>query len=198
VQGIYVGDFRRVSSRLDDNSVRLIYTDPPYAKSHLELFGDLGAFAARVLEPGGHLLCHCGTRWLPDVLDNLRRHLRYHWTCAVIHTGRDALVRHQGVGCSFKPVLWFIKMKRNKSDPILRDSVISSPEKGLHPWQQSVEEAHHFIRRLSGPGDLVADPFCGTGTTLIAAKKLGRRWFGCDIDRDCVLTARRRVACMDI
>jgi DNA modification methylase len=39
-----------------------------------------------------------------------------------------------------------------------------------------------FVERLTSPGDLVVDPFCGTGTTLIACEKTGRRCFGMEID----------------
>ena len=38
-----------------------------------------------------------------------------------------------------------------------------------------------IIRASSNPGDLVLDPFCGCGTTIDAAQKLGREWIGIDI-----------------
>jgi DNA modification methylase len=98
------------------------------------------------------------------------------------------------VAAGYKPVLWFIKGKRCKSDRLLKDTVISSPEKGLHEWQQSAVEAEHFIRRLTDPGDLVADFLCGSGTVPLASKRLGRRWFACDSVRDNVLTARKRLS----
>jgi len=42
--------------------------------------------------------------------------------------------------------------------------------------------AEHVIERYSAPGDWVIDPFCGFGTTLIAAERLGRHAVGCEID----------------
>ena len=45
----------------------------------------------------------------------------------------------------------------------------------------------------SNPGDLVADFFCGSGTTLAVAEKLGRRWIGCDLGRLAIHTARKRL-----
>ena len=44
--------------------------------------------------------------------------------------------------------------------------------------------ADRVVRLLSDPGDLVIDPFCGSGTTCIVAKRLGRRWCGIDISED--------------
>jgi hypothetical protein len=45
----------------------------------------------------------------------------------------------------------------------------------------------------SNPGDVVLDPFCGCGTALIAAQKLGRRWIGIDITYLAVAVMRRRM-----
>jgi len=45
----------------------------------------------------------------------------------------------------------------------------------------------------SNPGDLVADFFCGSGTTLAVAEKLGRRWIGCDLGRWAIHVTRKRL-----
>ena len=47
------------------------------------------------------------------------------------------------------------------------------------------------------PGDIIFDPFIGSGTTAVAAKKLGRHFFGCDINPEYVKMARKRVAKVD-
>jgi site-specific DNA-methyltransferase (adenine-specific) len=51
----------------------------------------------------------------------------------------------------------------------------------LHPCIKSVEEMSFLIKSLTQPGDIVLDPCCGLGSTLIASKKIGRRWIGCDL-----------------
>ena len=55
----------------------------------------------------------------------------------------------------------------------------------------------YIIGQWSNPGDVIFDPFMGSGTTAVAAKKLGRHFFGCDINPEYVELARERVAKID-
>lgn len=50
-----------------------------------------------------------------------------------------------------------------------------------------------IILASSNPGDLVGDFFCGSGTTLAVAEKLGRRWIGCDLSRYAIHLTRKRL-----
>jgi len=50
-----------------------------------------------------------------------------------------------------------------------------------------------IILASSNPGDIVADFFCGSGTTLAVAEKLGRRWIGCDLSKFAIQVARKRL-----
>ncbi len=68
-----------------------------------------------------------------------------------------------------------------------------SLERTGYPGQKPLALLERIIRAGSNPGDLVADFFCGSGTTLVAAARLGRRWLGCDIAARAVAVARRRL-----
>jgi DNA modification methylase len=59
----------------------------------------------------------------------------------------------------------------------------TSKEKIGYPTQKPEALLEIFIKASSNPTDLVLDPFCGCGTTLVVAKRLGRRWIGIDISR---------------
>lgn len=61
-----------------------------------------------------------------------------------------------------------------------------------HAWQKPDELAERLIRHSTKPGDLVLDPFAGTGTFLLAATRLGRTGRGCDIDEQMLGIAAQR------
>ncbi len=64
---------------------------------------------------------------------------------------------------------------------------------GWHPCQMPESVLLRIVRACSGIGDLVFDPFGGSGTTLAAAKKLSRRWLGTELSADYVKGIRERM-----
>lgn len=62
----------------------------------------------------------------------------------------------------------------------LDDPPPSSAEFTGYPTQKPLSLLRRLIEASSNPDDLVIDPFCGSGTTLVAAEQAGRRWAGCD------------------
>jgi DNA modification methylase len=68
-----------------------------------------------------------------------------------------------------------------------------SKEKLGYPTQKPEALLGRLIRVSSDKGDLVLDPFCGSGTTLAAARKLGRRWIGIDVSPAACRLATKRM-----
>lgn len=70
-------------------------------------------------------------------------------------------------------------------------------EKTPHPTQKPEELLRRIILASSNVSDLVCDPFSGSGTTLVVAKQMGRRWIGCDkneeYNRWCIARLQRTV-----
>ncbi|OGY45198.1 MAG: DNA methylase, partial [Candidatus Buchananbacteria bacterium RIFCSPHIGHO2_01_FULL_44_11] len=62
-----------------------------------------------------------------------------------------------------------------------------------YPTQKPEELIEKIIKASSNEGDLVADFFCGSGTTLAVAEKLGRKWIGSDLGRFSIHTTRKRL-----
>lgn len=69
-----------------------------------------------------------------------------------------------------------------------------SLERTGYPAQKPEALLERIIQAASRPGDVVADFFCGSGTTLVAAQRLGRAWIGCDVSREAVRLSEQRLA----
>ena len=65
---------------------------------------------------------------------------------------------------------------------------------GKHPTQKPLMLLERLISAASDKGDLVFDPFMGSGTTAVAAKNLGRKFAGCELDADFISLAAKRIA----
>lgn len=176
------GDFREMIEDLSDNSIDLIFTDPPYDADSIPLYEDLARIAARVLKPGGSLLAYCGQYALPEILASMSYHLRYWWLVGIKHQNNYSSLTGKKLYVCWKPLVWFVK-DTNGSDEFVLDMFDSkTPDKSLHDWGQSGEEAAYYIGKLCPPGGTVLDPFAGSGTTLHVAASMCIKSVGVEID----------------
>jgi adenine-specific DNA-methyltransferase len=95
--------------------------------------------------------------------------------------------------------------RERRGDKIVEESVIDNiwddvPGMGVvsseylgYPTQKPEGLLRRIVEASSEPGSLVADFFCGSGTTQAVAETLGRRWIGCDLGRFAVHTTRKRL-----
>lgn len=120
---------------------------------------------------------------------------------------------------TFEPVLWFVKpytIGTTIADNVLAhgigafneqafvtfervpDNVLRSGfgkgEGGRHVAQKPVKLLRALIELTTSPGQIVLDPFCGSGSTLVAAKSAGRKYLGFEVDPDAVTVAKERLA----
>lgn len=63
----------------------------------------------------------------------------------------------------------------------------------IHPTQKPVALFEYLIKTYTQPGDVVLDPVIGSGTTAVAARKLGRNFYGCDSSEEYVAIATKRL-----
>lgn len=173
-----------------------IITDPPYPREFLPVYADLAETAARILRPGGSLICMAGQSYLPQIVERLAEHLTYQWTLAYLTPGGQATqLWERKVNTFWKPLLWFTKGEYE--GPWVGDvtrSEVNDNDKRFHHWGQAESGMADIVRRFTKPGDLIADPFLGGGTTGIVALSLGRRFVGCDIDPAAIDATRSRLA----
>jgi DNA-binding CsgD family transcriptional regulator len=189
---LLLGDFRQRND-IEDKSVDLIFTDPPYDKKSLHLWDDVGRFAARTLKPGRLFASYSGVLYLPQVHEMLGRHLSYLWTAAIYHSGGKKLVSAVKVQQAWKPILIYYRPPLDKYWKPFTDMVSGGKAKSEHIWQQAAEEAAHYIKALCPKNGVVLDPMCGSGTTLVAGIKLGLECIGIEIDKAAFATAEERI-----
>jgi site-specific DNA-methyltransferase (adenine-specific) len=191
---LLLGDMRERGAEIPDESVDLVFTDPPYSDEAAPLWEALSELAARVLKPDGILVAYSGVGCFPWAFDGLRRHLDY-WTLGtLVHSGQHNSFWKRRVFVAGKFLLFMVRPGFSRRVWIDNLAVSPQPEKDFHEWQQSIKPAQDYIRTLTSPADLVCDPFLGGGTTGVAAVELGRHFVGIEIDPAAMATAQARIA----
>ncbi len=206
---------------IPDESIDLVVTDCPYHISHHGksccggIFSDLQNKHAK----SGKLFAHndiAFSEWLPDVY----RVLKNGTHCYVMVNSRnlkDLQTKAEQVGFIFQNLLvWdkrtatpnryymqaleFILMLRKGAVRSINDmgckNIFTIPNivgTKRHPTEKPVLLMMELIRNSTNDGDIVLDPFAGSGSTLMAAKRLNRRYIGYEIDPDYYTIAVKRL-----
>lgn len=117
-----------------------------------------------------------------------------------VHTdpdGREWIWGHSGKGKSHDYKIYIDEVVKNgKSlNAVWRIPIVntSSSERVDYPTQKPEALLERIIKASSNEGDLVADFFCGSGTTGAVAERLGRKWIMADLGRFAIHTSRKRL-----
>lgn len=206
----------------DGQLAACLWTDPPYGvsyvggtKKHLTIKNDEAAGLNQLLEasfaaidtvlapgaalyvahPAGALSVTFGTRFLAQ---GWRLHQGLVWAKDSIVLGRsDYHYKHEPILFGYKPVAegrrgrggsgWYGDNAQASIFDIPR-----SRRNADHPTSKPVALVEAMLRNSSKSGDIVLDPFLGSGSTLIACEQLGRRCIGLELDpRYCDVVVRR-------
>jgi len=186
------GDLLKACKSIVDESVDAIITDPPYPVEYLPLYESLSTLADRVLKPGGHCLVMVGQSHLPKLYQLLTTKLTYQWTLNYYTPGESTQVFGRHIKSNWKPVIWLIKGQLDWEH--VDDTVRSDMnDKRFHEWGQSVGGMAQIIKRFTVKKSLILDPFCGAGTTGVAAISLDRLFVGVDIDGERIAQSAERL-----
>ncbi len=245
---LWKGDAIEWLASLPDESVDLVFADPPYniKKAEWDTFESQTVYvewsikwiseAARILKPTGSLYI-CG---FSEILADLRLPAsKYFKGCKwlIWHYKNKANLNNDW-GRSHESILHFRKTKTFKLNvdyvrvpygshtlkypehpqsitsqygqgkahtwqphpmgakprDVLEIPVLANgmEERTTHPTQKPEELLRKIILASSNEGDLVVDPFLGSGTTVVAAEQLRRKWLGCDLSEEYIeLTLKR-------
>ena len=200
------GDCIEVMQGLDSESVRFILTDPPYLVNYRD-------------RSGRAILNDQGVEWLKPAFAQMHRVLRRNTFCVTFYgyTKTD-LFMDAWKSAGFRVAGHFVFPKKYASSSYHTEyrheqayllakgwpdkpcrpppDVINWTYTGnkLHPTQKPVGILKPLIEAFSRPGDIVLDPFCGSGSTLVAALELGRHYIGIELDPAHHQTAAERLA----
>ena len=160
-----------------------------------ELMNSFFKEAARVSKVGGSLLMFMSIMKLETIIEMAQQHGFYYKTVGVWHK-TNPMPRNMNLHFinSTEPWLYFVYKKKtgtfNNDGKALHDFIETSvtpkreKEYGAHPTQKPLDLIKFFVKTLSNEGDLVIDPFMGSGTSAVAAKELNRNFIGVELDEN--------------
>ncbi len=216
---VVTGDCREVMAGLPDKSVDHVITDPPYGTEDLgggygrrqlvandsrtghtilgdkdlRAWSDCATAAPRVLRAPAWLVFFCAPRrrneaeniaigagfsavgeFVWEKPPGLGYTIRYSHETAVVHSLGKAKANHTGLSV----------LRGERSERAMAER---------HPHEKPESVMAHLVVFASGPDQIILDPFCGSGTTGVAALRLGRRFIGIEKNEKHVTTARARL-----
>ena len=205
VNRIITGDCVEVMKEIPSASIDFISTDPPYlvrytSRDDRSIANDdnsnwlMPAFAQmyRVLKYDRFLLCFYGWNKVDRFFAAWRAAGFYpvgHLVWVKDYHSNERYVRYSHESA-------YLLAKGNPSKPsIALSDVLEWKYTGdeLHPTQKPVMALLPVILAFSHVGDLVLDPFAGSGTTAVASQELGRRYIGIELDPTYAAKAQERV-----
>jgi DNA modification methylase len=218
--------------KLEDESVDLIFTDPPYyqyraqnvtaLKNHKDVVTefDFDGYSSeeeylnflqnilndcfRVAKPGAAGYLFCGddfvsylNRMVEKAGFTFRKVIHWHKTnpFPAIHTRKMfansmELMVHFSKG---SPKTWNHKHV-NEMHNFIETPICMGKERSKHKTQKPLRVCTPYLEISSNEGDLVLDPFMGSGTTAVAAKKLNRQFVGFELNPEYIEIASQRLA----
>lgn len=177
---IYYGDCREILPEL--GKADAIITDPPY------LDGDLSYMLPLFMDGGRRVVVTPGKLEAFNWIARQAPAWEYAWQCS----GTSSLGGAACLHILFEPVLAYHMPLRPLGSDLLNYPLVIDGRAQGHPWPKPLDLFKKLVGHWSNEGQTVLDPFMGSGTTLRAAKDLGRKAIGIEIEeRYCEIAANR-------
>lgn len=206
---IYHGDCREILSSL--GQVDAVVADPPFGigfkyESHDDTPEGYGVFVWGVTEACERLCVPASPVFVWQAMPNVRHFAEWFprdWRIFAAAKNFVQMRKGSPMQHSWDPVLvWWTPgespwtaAKSNRDFHVANQSAAISdttaPQRG-HPCPRPLDQVSFIVSQWVRPGGLLLDPFCGSGTALVAAKNLNRRAIGIEVEeRYCEIAVRR-------
>ena len=231
---LVMGDCLDKMKSLEDDSVDLVLTDPPYNlglfmqdreagimrmrenyfgtagwddleyDQWVDYMGQMFDESARVLRKGGAMVVFMAVIKVETIVRLAQEHGFYYKTTGTWHK-LNPMPRNMNLHFINSTESWVYLIHGARTGTFNNDgkamhdfvetSVTPKSERayGKHPTQKPLALMEHFVRTLTNPGDMVLDPFMGSGSAGVAALNLGRRFTGIELDETYFDIARNRM-----
>jgi adenine-specific DNA-methyltransferase len=205
VNRILLGDCVQVMGQMPSETIDLVCTDPPYvcrfqSRDGRTVVNDdrddwlAPAFAQmyRVLKPDRFVVSFYGWNRV-DRFFAAWKAAGFHPVGHLVFAKRYAS-KERFVAYTHESAYLLAKGNPEKPHMMLRD-VLDWQYTGntRHPTEKPLTTMMLLVDAFSHPGEIILDPFVGSGTTAVAAKRLGRRFIGIDIEPVYAVSAQERV-----
>ena len=212
---LYCADVLEILPKFPSKSVDLVIADPPYNSSIIEWDKKDNEFQIlclekikKVLKEGSSFYCFFAPLNMYEIEGWIRKNLNL----------KNILVWHHpnlyGSGMSYGSdrykstwdvIFYAVKGEKAKHNKKIAEvaylfdkrgfdvMIYPQPRPLLHKAQKPLQLITKFVYCSSEKGDIVLDPFLGSGTTAIACEKLGRKWIGIEINPEYCKVAKERI-----
>lgn len=237
---LYNGDCLEILKQIEDNSIDLILTDPPYAINYqtfrtksaklknddnTEWVESFAKESSRVLKQGNHMYCFVDAEMSAYFIIALKENgfkIRNLLTIprGIKGNGGNRIFQQQFEFCIFatlgpknigrnfnetkilKPSETYLKDKRYSAKEWLyrlpdnwywTKASVHNAKKKYHPTEKNIECLKYMLELSSNEGELVLDPFMGSGSTGVACLNLNRDFIGMEINKTYFDIADKRI-----
>ena len=196
---IYNEDYATFLKRFEDKSVDLLLTDPPFSTDvdDIKVFAKWLPKALAKVKSTGRAFVFIGA--YPEELQAYLNTALPNQVLVWAYKNTIGMTPNKDHMQNWQACLYF----RNEKAPdwneyeitnLLAAQTVNAPdgrqgEGKYHSWEKPMPLIKNIVARSTQSGDIIIDPFSGSGTHLLAASLLGRKAFGCDIDKKTVKIA---------
>ena len=216
MSAVYLGNALDVLGMLPDNSIDLILTDPPYGINYMsrskslpltkisndkaseayELLDKVLSLAEKKLKPDRHIYIFTNWQAYEGMAPVVKKYFKLKGALAWIKNNRTRGDLKGNYGYQYEMVLYAHKGRRwlfgkRDSDILYFDKV---PTQAMqHPTEKPVKLLQYLIEKSTTQGEIILDPFMGSGSTGEAAQQAGRGFIGIEMEPAWFAVAKKRL-----